>query len=302
MATTLRAESVATTNIRERSQLAAAATAGATSITVQSTDGFSTNMPIVIGKPAQEGAELAIVASVSSATQITLTAALARSHAVYEPVTGLLGRKLRIHRAPNVDGTTPADSAFAALNSRTLDVDQTSTYYIDSEGSADYWYKLTYFNDTTLEETDLAEARAFRGDDFGHYASLSEIRKKAGFDGAANLGDDRIDMERRAAEAEINTALSGYYTVPFTKPVPEQVHSLTIQLAAGLLLLAVYGSAHAQGKELVKSARESLQALRASGGTLADTPEAAATSGTISSWPDDSTEEPRLIEDVWELY
>lgn len=301
MATTLRAESLADINIRERSQLTAAAAVGATTITVESSDGFEANTPLILGKGAQDGCELAVVASVPSATQITLTAALTYAHDAYEPVTGLVGRKMRIYRAPNVDGAVPDDSAFAALASRTLDVDQTSTYYVDSEGSASYWYKLTYFNDLNLDETDLSAAVAARGDDFGHYASLSQIRSKAGFDGATNLSDQRIDIERRAAEDEINTALKDYYTVPFVKPVPSDITSLTIQLAAGLLLMSVYGASHAQGKELTKSARARLEALRNGGGTLADSTDAPASSG-VSFYPDDTTEDERAFEGIWEQF
>lgn len=301
MATTLRAESLADSNIKERSQLNAAADTVATTLTLRSTDGFAQDMPIVVGQGGQDGAELAVVASVSSATQVALTAPLTLPHSVYEPVTGLLGRKLRIYRAPNVDGSVPADEAFSVLASRTLDVDQPSTYYIDSEGSSSYWYKLTYFNDVTQDETSLAEATAFRGDDFGHYASLSDIRSKAGFDNASNLSDDRIDLERRAAEDEINTALKGYYTVPFSKPVPKQITSLTIQLAAGLLLLAVYGAGYAQGKELTKSARDQLQALRGGGGTLADSSEVTG-SNDISFYPDDTVDDDRAFESVLERF
>ncbi len=298
MSTSLRAESFADINIVEVTVLTADSVVGATTLTVKSTVGFTTSQAIYVGTTGQDGCELAYVATVASGTSLTLSAALLLPHSKYDPVTGVVGDKLRVYRASNVDGTAPIDGNFTVLGTRQIDPDQQSTYFTDSTGSSDYWYKLTYFNSTTLDETALSASTAVRGDDFGHYASITEIRSKAGFENAFNLKDRRIDMERRAAESEINTTLAGHYTVPFQKPVPEFVNTLTIQLAAGLLLLDVYGSGHVQGKDMVKSAREQLQTLRTNTGALIDTAEGADSSSSISSWPDETTTDERAFTGV----
>lgn len=298
---TLRAESFADVNILELTVLTADASAGATTITVKSTAGFTVGQPVYIGTRAQDGCELAVVKTVTSGTALELVAALTMPHSKYDPVTGVVGDKLRIYRASNVDGTTPDDASFAVLGVRQIDADQQSTYYTDSTGSSDYWYKLTYYNATTLAETELSASTAVRGDDFGHYASLSEIRSKAGFEGAANLSDQRIDLNRKAAETEINSALSGKYTVPFS-PVPEHIHTLTVALGAGLLLRDAYGDSNPKGSTLVKDARTELAGLRTDQGYLTDTAEGANPSAGISSIPDDSTDDARLFEGVWEKF
>lgn len=60
-------------------------------------------------------------------------------------------------------------------------------------------YRYTYYNATSNIETDIEDSVPVRGDDFGHYASLTEIRSEAGFDNAINLSDVTIDQQRRAA-------------------------------------------------------------------------------------------------------
>jgi hypothetical protein len=50
----------------------------------------------------------------------------------------------------------------------------------------------TYCNATSNVETDIQDSVPVRGDDFGHYASLTEIRSEAGFDNAYNLSDVTI--------------------------------------------------------------------------------------------------------------
>lgn len=65
------------------------------------------------------------------------------------------------------------------------------------------------------------------------YATIEEIRMKAGFEKASNLDDRHVRAARRDAQAEIDAALGGLYTVPFLpNEVPEKIRTLTIKLAA----------------------------------------------------------------------
>ncbi|MFC7945273.1 phage protein Gp36 family protein [Microbacterium oxydans] len=63
------------------------------------------------------------------------------------------------------------------------------------------------------------------------YCEIEDIRMKAGFEKASNLADRHVQAARRAAQAEIDSALGNAYTVPFT-PIPEKIRELTIKLAA----------------------------------------------------------------------
>lgn len=286
MPTTLAIESFNEINIRERSTLSIGAAAGATELKFESAQGFQAGDVIYVGQLSREGCEKAVIASVDDATTVTLDSALTLPHARFEAVSSVVGNKIRIYRAPNVDGSVPANDSFTVLVDREIDPDQQTTYYTDSSGDSNYWYRYTYYNPVTEDETSLDDSQPVRGDDFGHYASLPEIRKEAGFDNAHNLNDTTIDQQRRAAESEINTALASRYTTPFS-PVPEIIHTLTIQLAAGLLLQNAYRGTD-RGKDKLKAARDLIYALQVGDQTITDDDGQVITSGEgISFWPDE---------------
>lgn len=201
-------------------------------LTLVSTDGFVPGATIYVGHLSREGIEKASVTSVTNETTLTLGSALKLAHEDLEPVAAVLGDRIKIYRAANVDGSAPAAASFSLLATRTIDPDQPSTYYRDADGSSSYWYCYSYFDATSQAETDRSEP--LRGQDFEHYASLTDIRKQAGFENARNLADSRVEEARRQAQSIINSSLSQRFTTPFN-PVPEKVRTLTIQLAAALL-------------------------------------------------------------------
>ncbi|MBJ8343941.1 phage protein Gp36 family protein [Antrihabitans sp. YC2-6] len=299
MATTLQAESFANINLTERSTLDESVLTAATTIKVVNTSGFEAGKTIYVGPPGSETCEKAVVNAVTDETTLELVDGLGQPHSRFDAVTGVLGDRIRIYRAVNVDDSAPADVAFSALASRSIDPGKVVTYYTDSSGSSDYWYKLTYWNETTGDETDLDDSTPVRGDDYGRYASLTEIRRDAGFLNATNLSDVTVDQKRRMAEAEINTALSNRYTVPF-KPVPEQINSLTIQIAAGLLLQDAYGETSTRAVKKLKDARLALEQLKnADGDVVDDQGQSVSTGDDISGYPDDSASRAFTMDQVF---
>jgi len=293
MASPLRIDSVNEINVIERTALSLDALAEATAINVASTQGLVADQPLIVGHPGREGAEMSAVDSIIDQTSTELVEGLKMGHTRSEPVTALLGDRIKIYRAPNVNGTVPASDAFAFLADRSIDVDQTSTYYRDPTGSSAYWYRFTYFNTGTLEETALLAMDAVRGEDADHYASLRDIRKEAGFEHAYNLPDSDVELQRRNAESEINAALSGAYTVPFV-PVPAIIRTLTTQLAAALLLDLAYGRSTPSKKTI--DARAAVQAYRTKDSVLTDDTGAPLGEGEISGYPVDvSRDAPRYF-------
>ncbi|KUM39015.1 phage protein Gp36 family protein [Arthrobacter sp. EpRS71] len=266
MATTLRIDSFHDSNIVERSELSGDYVAESTTLKLRNSQGLVAGQVIYVGQLSLEGCEKAVIDSVDDETTLSLSEALKLPHARYEPVTAVLGDSIHIHRAVDVNGKVPADDAFSVLTTRSIDPDQLSTYYRDPEGSSAYWYRYSYFNPTTMEETPLQPA--FRGDDFAHYASLSEIRNEAGFKNATNLADGDIEQQRRAAEVEINASLNGAYVVPFA-PVPDTIRTLTIQLASALLLANAYGLTSST-KQKLKDARAAIESCRLGSTVLTD--------------------------------
>lgn len=293
MANTIRIDSFSETNVIERGELATNYVAESTELKLLSTQGFEAGQTIFVGFPGREGCESVILDAVADGTTLTLAEPLKLDHRVSESVTAVLGGSIRIYRAPNVDGSVPADEAFTVLVTRTIDPDQASTYYIDPDGSDAYWYTRTYFNPTTMAET--ARAEPFRGDPFNNYASLAEIRKEAGFERAFNLADSDVELQRRNAQAEINSSLSGVYTVPFS-PVPEIIRTLTIQLAAAFLLIAAYGDT-ATNKQKRDDARKAINDYKNRDSTITDeNGNALSNSDMVTGWPEEpSAESPRFF-------
>lgn len=288
MSSTLAIPSFADINLLERSTLSQGSTAGDDTIKLESTQGYLANQTIFVGTPAREGCESAVIQAVTDQTTLTLTSGLKLAHTRFESVVSVVGGSIRIYRAANVDGTVPDDGLFSLIQTRTIDPDQQTTYYTDPDGSSDYWYKLTYYDQTANAETALSDAVAVRGDDFGHYASLTEIRRDAGFENAYNLSDVTVDQHRRTAEAEINASLATAYTVPFS-PVPEIIHTLTIQLASGFLMNDAYKGRSAKAKDQIKDARAAIKAFASRDATIVDENGASTATGTIvSSYPGDS--------------
>lgn len=232
MSTTLRIDSFHPDNIIERGVLTVDVEIGDSLLPIVSVEGFEVGQVVYVGHLSREGIEKASVDAIPDEMTLTLADVLTLAHRSYEPVTAVLGDRIKIYRAANLDGTVPAAGSFALLTTRTIDPDQPSTYYRDADGSSAYWYTWTYYSVTTEAETDRSEP--IRGQDWNHYASLDVIRKAAGFEKAYNLADSLVDEARRQAQSEINSALANRFTTPFLQ-VPEIVRTLTIKLAAAIL-------------------------------------------------------------------
>lgn len=288
MSTTLAIESFNETNLRERTSLTTGASAGDTELLVDSTQGYGAGDIVYVGQLSREGCEKASVAAAANETTLLLSAPLTRAHERFEPVTSVLGDLLHVYRAANINGQVPDEAAFSVLSTRSIDPDQLSTYYTDSAGNSNFWYRNTYYNAVTLADTALGDSTPTRGNDFGHYASLSEIRKEAGFENSLNLSDTIVDQQRRAAEAEINTAFGSLYTVPFVK-VPEIVHILTIKLAAAMLIDNQYpGTMRADRK--LEDARAAIKAIQDGEQTIVDEggQSVGTATGGVAFWPDET--------------
>lgn len=242
MSQTLTIDNFTALNLLESTQLDADSATAVTALTVKNNQDFATLDIFMLGAYGTENSEKLSVASV--ATNITINTAVATkfAHKKFDAVTKLFGDKIKIYTAPNVNGLAPADSAFTTLlTTLTIDTDNQFTSYTDSSGSSALWYKYTYFNSVSSAETTLADSIAVRGGNVGNYCSIEDIRNEAGLKNNAYITDVDIDLRRRDAQAEIDTTLSGTYTVPFTAPINPLISEITRKLAAGFLLTKGFG-------------------------------------------------------------
>jgi hypothetical protein len=159
----------------------------------------------------------------------------------FDPVYALFGNQLRIYRAADAGlGQQPADTAFTLLTTINIDPTTDKTSYTDPTGGGGFWYKVTYYNQTSTNETDIASSRATRGSFTVNYASIDEIRREAGFRFAPYIIDEQIDDARQAAQDTINGSLDDFYQTPFQPPISDQIRRLTRRLSAGYLRQSQY--------------------------------------------------------------
>lgn len=237
MSATLELDNFNSTSIQEKTYLDLDYATG-TSLYIKSSQNITSDLYALVGTIGQEQTELALIDSVSG-NVLTLHTALNNTHNIYEDVTILIANQMQIYRAADIDGSIPADSAFSALDIVNIDPDQLTTTYIDAGGSSNYWYKYTYLNESTSDETLLQDSVATLGGNV-HYTSLDNIRQEAGFNANEFISDVLISDKRDVAENTINATLSSLYTVPFS-PAPPTISYITELLAASYLLSTDYG-------------------------------------------------------------
>jgi hypothetical protein len=299
----LRLSNFDSVNQSARSEVASSASATQTIVTLQSVGGFVDEGFIVIA-PATECAEIRQIDAING-NALTLKTALTFSHQPGTTVLQLMGDQLKVNRASNIDGSEPVDFTAhpetSPSNPVTIQPDQRFTAVTDPDGGSGYWYKVTYLNSVTSTETDLSLSLAVRGGDYGHYASLEEIRDEAGFSLFDNVTDQQVSLARAKAESEINSVIASIgYTMPISVEVP-LLASITHLLAAGHLLNRSYGSGAEgttkDGARLLKDGRDLLKQLMAGTLQLVDTagnvlPNTANSSGQSSGSVEGSCREP----------
>lgn len=273
MSVTLQIDNYPARNIKEQASLATDVEAGATQVALLNNNNIEQQDFVLIGRRGSETAELQSVASVSGATLIT-TAALEFRHDAYEDVTALVGSQIKVYRALNINGVAPADSDFVLHETIDIDTDQLSTKYIDATGSADYWYKQTYFNSVNSSETTLDLSRAIRGGVANDYTTIEAIRHTAGFANNRNITDEYVAGFRKTAQDQVNSSLKGVYTLPFVAPINSFISRIATSLAAGYLLIDQYGSfttsQTTNGQDKIDWAEAQLKAIRGGDVTLTD--------------------------------
>lgn len=273
MSITLQVDNFGPNNIKEQSRLALAVAKGALNLKPENRQGYGNGDFLLISRPGKEICELRTVALNADGETIDVSA-LSFDHQRFAQLTSINGTHIKVYRAANVDGHVPADGSFVAVGSPlAIEVDQMFTNFTDPDGGAGYWYKFTYYNPSAVSETPLADAVAVRGGGYGHYATIDQIKREAGFGSNPNITPAMVDERRVNAEDEINTTLGGIYAVPFADPVPAVINNITRLLAAGFLLQNQYGvftNASSVGDKKVKDARALLAQVKSGAITLQD--------------------------------
>lgn len=298
MSTTIKIDNYGSLNIKETAQLSADAESGQAVLALKSNQGISVNDYAIIGLRGTEPAELKQVLSTSGATGVTMTANLSAKHYKFDPFVTLFGNKIRLYRADNVDGSQPSDASFSLLSTADIDPDQLYTAITDADGGDAYWYKFTYYNSTTSDETNLADSICARGGSANTYCSIDDVREDAGIQNNPYITDSSIAAKIRMAQTEIDSALTGIYTVPFTAPINPLIEKIAIMLASGHILMEQYGPvrslSNANGKNKLAEARELLRKLDVKELVLTDQngtdTSIQGSAAGVTGWPNATTE------------
>lgn len=254
-------------NIVEQSQLNAAVAATGTSVALKNVSNFAIGDVAVIGRLATEQAEKRELSAVDTSAQTVTFSALSFAHKKLDPITKLRGDQIRIYRAANVDDTQPDDDDFILIHTINIDVTNQITIWNDPTGGVGYWYKITYYASNGGAETDIADSMAVRGGNYGHYATVEQVRKSSGLVGNSDVEDETIAEARNEAESVIKgSILAAGYTLPFEEPYPPSVVRLVKQLASAYLLQEEFGASvqgsNRDGFELEKSIMAKLKLIQ----------------------------------------
>lgn len=278
----------------ERAELDVNISAGSdVSLTLKNNSGMAQNTFIVIGTEGKELCELEqINAAVSGNTDIQV-ATLKFDHKKGEPVTVFKYNKRKIYGATTETGTyseltddgSPVD----------IEVDNPQGTQLEYTGTEGYTYfKATYYNSTTADETSKDDADAVLADDSVRYASIFAIRKHAGLADNPYIDDGRIEAKRKQAESEINSTIFSRYSLPLSE-IPDLIKRICILLAAGYIDYEEMG-VDGEGKKWLGEARALLKAIKNGKQILLDSDNAAlsradSTVSRLEGYPDDSIEE-----------
>ncbi len=273
---------------QERAIIGADVSAGSSvAITLENTDGLTANDYVAIGYEGSELCELEQIATVDSDTQITVTT-LKFNHKKGDPVTMYRFNKRKFYGSLTETGSyteltgdgSPAD----------IQVDDPQGTRLEYSGTTYLFFKATYYNSTTLDETVEDDATAVEADESKRYATVFAIRKHAGLAGNTFYSDVRIETKRKQAENEIDSAIFSRYDLPLSE-VPALLGQICELLAAGYIDFEEFGK-DGEGVKWLGQARAILKQIvegkRRLIGTDGSELAVKAKVGVLNGYPDDS--------------
>lgn len=286
-------------NLLEPTTLDADAAVDSQSFTVVNSMNYAQNDKFLLGNKGSDTGEIFTVSSVSGQV-ISTTEKSKIVHTRFEPINKLFGDQVCLYRAANVDGTIPSDTSFTKLSTTNMNIDELYTDVEDASGGSAYWYKFTYYNSVSGDESNLSASLATRGGDYGHLVTLQEIRQEAGFADAPYIDDSDIATARDRAESQVKGACAAAgYTMPLQTEnavyyTPAIILDCALLLAAGMVMSQQYQTTAPEAAKLGDSKRrEAERTLKQIGKheiiLLDETEKPLACEYRVSGWPDETT-------------
>lgn len=244
----------------ERSTLDADVAAGSTvTLVLLNNDGYSDNDFIVIGREGSEKAELQQLDEAVVAGTDVRVAVLKFAHKKGEPVTRYRYNQRKFY------GALTASGSYSELTSdgspKAIQVDDPQGTILEyTTGEGYLFFKSTYYNSETTDETATDDSEAVEADESKRYTSLYQIRVQAGLTNNPYINDSRIERKRKQAENEINSCIAAMYPLPLDE-VPPLLNTICDLLAGGYIDFEEFGP-EGEGKKWLGEARGILKAIK----------------------------------------
>jgi hypothetical protein len=143
----------------EETKIATAIAIAGTTLTIDNTQGFAANDYIVLGTLGNEDAEIVQIVSVDSDIQLTI-GATNFAHAVDDSVRRTPFNQIKFYRSTTETGSYTADGT---ENMQVDNKDLLTGYSTTTTNARTMYWKITYYNSTTSDETSESDADAVYG-------------------------------------------------------------------------------------------------------------------------------------------
>lgn len=266
------------------------------SLPVYGNEGILQNSFLVIGVEGTDTCEIQQVnASITPGTSVQV-AQLLFSHKQDEPVRVFRYNQRKFYGSLTQNGSYSHLNAYGSP--KTIQVTDPQGTLLEYTGTEGYiYFKSTYFNSATFEETDINDAVAVYANEVARYTTLEAIRRQAGMMDNPFMTDGILEIYRTRAENEVDSQLMTKYSLPLTRAsdsvqeVPAIIENATMLLAAGYMDYREYGK-DGEGVKWLGEARGILKSIQNGNQHLIGTDRLEMNVVTdtisISGYPDDS--------------
>lgn len=248
------------------SKLSANVSAGSNvTIPLYGNGGFAVGNYVCIGIPGSATAEIQQINSLPAASSIEV-ATLLYAHSSDEPIQVYRYNQRKFYGSLTLTGSYA--ELLSSGSPKSIAVNDPQGTYFEYTGSDGFLYfKSTYYNSNTNEETDINDAIGVAGDQSTRYCSLYDIRFQAGMQDNPYVGDDQFEDYRTRAESTINSSLYARYILPLENgttnelEVPAIIKDCAVKLAAGYSDYREYGKT-GEGVKWIAEAKSILRDIK----------------------------------------
>lgn len=208
-------------------------------LVLENNDGFAENDFVAVKSVGDSQAHICKINAVVSGNTDIQVDTLKHNLKVGDKVVKILFNQRKFYGCLTKTGT------YAEITSdgspKDIEIDNPNGTLFEYTGSTYLYFKATYYNSVTTNETDVDDSEAAMGGESDRYCSIYAIKRQAGLVENQYVSDADIERKRNAAENEIDSAIGHLYSLPLTE-IPALIENTTLLLAAGYLDYQEFGS------------------------------------------------------------